>query len=70
MKMNKYQKQLSISLPMTIISLLLIYFTSPFDLIGLIFILPLSIGVYWTIVVVTMLISGSSFGKWLFEDDK
>ncbi len=69
MKMSKYQKQLSISVPMTVISLLLIYFTFPFDLVGLIFILPLSIGVYWTIVVLTMLITESNFGKWLFEDD-
>lgn len=69
MKMSKYQKQLSISVPMTVISLMLIYFTSPFDLVGLIFILPLSIGVYWTIVVLSMLITESNFGKWLFEDD-
>ncbi len=69
MKMSKYQKQLSISVPMTVISLLLIYFTFPFDLVGLIFILPLSIGVYWTIVVLTLLITESNFGKWLFEDD-
>ncbi len=69
MKMSKYQKQLSISVPMTVISFLVMYFTSPFDLVGLIFILPLSIGVYWTIVVLTLLITESNFGKWLFEDD-
>ncbi len=70
MKMNKYQKQLSISVPMALISFLVMYFTYPAVVIGVVFMLPLAAGIMWTLISMTILISESSFGKWLSEDDK
>ena len=70
MKMNKYQKQLSISVPMAVISFLVMYFTYPAVGIGLIFMLPLVAGIMWTLISVTLLVFESNFGKWLSEDDK
>ena len=69
MKMSKYQKQLSISVPMTVISFLLMYFTYPAVVIGVIFMVPLAAAIMWTLISTTMLITESNFGKWLFEDD-
>ncbi len=69
MKLNKYQKQLSISVPMAVISFLMMYFTYPAVVIGVIFMIPLAAAIMWTLISTTMLITESNFGKWLFEDD-
>lgn len=70
MKMSKYQKQLSVSVSMAVISFMAMYFTYPAVVIGLLFMLPFMIGTTWTLVTLAILVFESSFGKWLSEDDK
>lgn len=70
MKMNKYQKQLSVSISMAIVSFLVMYFTYPAAVIGVVFMFPFVAGTTWTLIILAILVFESNFGKWLSEDDK
>lgn len=69
MKMNKYQKQLSVSISMAVVSFLVMYFTYP-AVIGVMFMFPFIVGIICTLIILSILIFESNFGKWLSEDDK
>lgn len=68
--MTKNQKQLCISLPVTIVSFLAMYLTHPLLWVGLVCILPFIGCLFWTIGLGLEMISQSGLGKWLSEDDK
>ena len=68
--MTKHQKQLLVSAPITIVSLLILCITFPIVWIALIFILPFIAGFIWSLVSLGNMLVDSGFGKWLTEDDK